>query len=197
MIRTFATHNIRKQQELTGSLWEFVPCQGKYAGRIFQVATPCCWENLSDFSDYRGEGIFRKKFYAGGTIRLELKGVSHTARVYLDGKEIAGHYNAYTAFSVIVKDLEECGHTLEIKADNRFSSESALHIPNDYMSYGGISRPVVLEQLDELYIRLLHITPYMESGRPGRKSLLSAFLEKIRPWMSAFRSLAKCITGKK
>lgn len=165
MIRTFATHSIRKQQELTGSLWEFVPCQGEYAGRTFQVATPCCWENLSDFSDYRGEGIFRKNFYAGGTIRLELKGVSHTAKVYLDGKEIAGHYNAYTAFSVIVKDLEECEHTLEIKADNRFSSESALHIPNDYMSYGGISRPVVLEQLDELYIRLLHITPYMENEK--------------------------------
>lgn len=87
---------------------------------------------------------------------------------------------------MIVKDLEECDHTLEIKADNRFSSESALHIPNEYMSYGGISRPVVLEQLDKLYIRLLHITPYMESKK-----------WKIRPWMSAFRLLAKCITGKK
>ena len=77
MIRTFATHNVRKQQELTGSLWEFTPCQGEYEGRTFQVATPCCWENLPDFSDYRGEGIFRTKFYAGGTIRLEFKGVSH------------------------------------------------------------------------------------------------------------------------
>lgn len=78
---------------------------------------------------------------------------------------IAGHYNAYTAFDVIVKNLEKCGHTLEITADNRFSMESALHIPNDYMSYGGISRPVVLEQLDEPYIRLLHITPYMENEK--------------------------------
>ncbi len=165
MVRTFTTHIVRKQQELTGSLWEFMPCQGEHQGKIFQVATPCCWENLSDFSDYRGEGIFRKKFYAGGTIRLELKGVSHTAKVYLDGKEIVSHYNAYTAFSVVVKNLEECEHTLEIRADNRFSSESALHISNDYMSYGGISRPVVLEQLEEVYIRFLHVTPYTEAGK--------------------------------
>lgn len=137
MIRTFITHNVRKQQELTGSLWEFEPCQGEHAGRRFQVATPCCWENLPDFSNYRGEGIFRKKFCAGGTVRLELKGVSHTAAVYLDGKEIASHYNAYTAFSAIVKNLRESEHTLEVKADNRFSSESALHIPNDYVSYDG------------------------------------------------------------
>lgn len=164
MIRTFTTHKVRKQQELTGSLWEFMPCQGEHSGRTFQVATPCCWETLPDFPDYRGEGIFRKKFYAGGTIRLEFKGVSHTAAVYLDGKEIASHYNAYTAFGAIVKHLEEGEHILEVKADNRFSSKSALHIPNDYMSYGGISRPVVLEQLGELYIRQLHITPYVESG---------------------------------
>ncbi|MDE5696847.1 MAG: hypothetical protein K2I96_05465 [Lachnospiraceae bacterium] len=32
-----------------------MPCQGQHAGRVFQVATPCCWENLPDFSDYRGE----------------------------------------------------------------------------------------------------------------------------------------------
>lgn len=177
MIRTFTTHKIRKQQELTGSLWEFVPCQGEHAGRTFQAATPCCWENLSDFADYRGEGIFRKKFRAGGTIRLEFKGVSHTAVIYLDGKEIASHYNAYTAFAVIAKDLEAGEHTLEIKADNRFSSGSALHIPNDYMSYGGVSRPVVLEQLDELYIRQLHITPYLENGKwKARAEVIAANL---------------------
>ncbi len=174
MIRTFTTHNVRKQQELTGSLWEFTPCQGEYEGRTFQVATPCCWENLPDFSDYRGEGIFRTKFYAGGTIRLEFKGVSHTACVTLDGKEIASHYNAYTAFSVIVKDLGEGEHTLAIRADNRFGSGSALHIPNDYMSYGGVSRPVVLEQLGGLYIRQLHITPHLANGKWMAKAEITA-----------------------
>lgn len=165
MIRTFQTHEVRKQEELTGYLWEFEPCQGQFAGKRYRVATPCCWESLPDFSGYRGEGVYRRTFAAGGNVRIEFKGVSHTATVYLDGIEIAHHYNAYTAFSVILHDIKEGEHLLEIKADNRFSEQSALHIPNDYMSYGGVSRPVVLEHLGEIYIEYVHVDPYTKEGK--------------------------------
>lgn len=165
MIRTFATHKIRKQTELTGSLWEFEPCSGRYAGQKFLLATPGCWENHPLFAAYRGEGIFRKNFTAQGDIRIECKGVSHTATVYLDGREIAHHYNAYTPFSVIVSDVQPGEHILEIKADNRFHEESALHVPNDYMSYGGVSRPVVVEELNELYFEYVHVKTYMKDRK--------------------------------
>ena len=165
MIRTFATHKIRKQTELTGSLWEFEPCSGRYAGQKFLLATPECWESHPLFADYRGEGIFRKSFQATGDIRIECKGVSHTATVYLDGREIAHHYNAYTPFSAVVADLQLGEHRLEIKADNRFHQESALHVPNDYMSYGGVSRPVVVEELDGLYFEYVHVKTYMKNGK--------------------------------
>lgn len=164
MIRTFLTHEVRKQVELTESIWEFEPCSGRHAGKKYQVATPCVWESHPDFSDYRGEGIYRKTFHAGGNIRLEFKGVSHTATVYLDGKEIAHHYNAYTAFFVVVRNLKEGFHLLEIKADNRFHEESALHIPNDYMSYGGVSRGVLLEFLNDIYLEHVHVMPYQREG---------------------------------
>lgn len=160
MIRAFETHKIRKQKELTGCLWDFAPCQGEMAEKNYKVLTPCCWENHPEFITYRGEGEYKTTFRAGGNIRLEFKGVSHTATVYLDGKQISSHYNAYTMFSTIVKDLPEGEHALVIKADNRFSEASALHIPNDYMSYGGISRPVVLEELQDVYIKWIHVTPY-------------------------------------
>lgn len=169
MIRTFKAHNIRRQWELTGSLWKFSPCQGEKKGRVYQVVTPCCWENHPDFPNYRGEGEYTTAFTAGGTIRLEFKGVSHTAAVFLDGTEIARHYNAYTSFDVIVKNLKEGEHTLAVRADNRFSEESALHIPNDYMSYGGISRPVLIEEIGDSYINYIHITPYQDKGRWNAK----------------------------
>ncbi len=165
MIRTFETHKIRAQKELTGAGWEFTPCQGEHAGRVYPVVTPCCWESHPDFLKYRGEGIYKTCFSAAGNIRLEFKGVSHTATVLLDGKEIAHHYNAYTSFETIVKDLMPGEHILEIKADNRFSEASALHVPNDYMSYGGVSRPVVLEQIADVLIRRLQVTPYTEQGQ--------------------------------
>lgn len=164
MVRTFDTHKVRIQKELTGRLWEFTPCQGEYAGRTYRVPMPGCWENYPDFGNYRGEGIYRTTFQGGGNLRFEFKGVSHTAAVFLDGREIARHYNAYTVFDAIVRGLPEGEHTLEIRADNRFSGESALHIPNDYMSYGGISRPVVMERIGDLYIRLVHVTPVWENG---------------------------------
>lgn len=163
MIRTFKTHDVRKQMELTESLWEFEPCAGNYAGQKFPVAVPGCWENHPLFADYRGEGIYRKTFQAQGNVRIECKGVSHTATVYLDGHEIGYHYNAYTPFSVVVSDLEPGRHMLEIKADNRFHKDSALHVPNDYMSYGGISRGVVVEELSDLYLEYVHVKTYREN----------------------------------
>lgn len=163
MIRTFKTHYVRKQMELTESLWEFEPCAGNYAGQKFPVAVPGCWENHPLFADYRGEGIYRKTFQAQGNVRIECKGVSHTATVYLDGHEIGHHYNAYMPFSVVVSDLEPGRHMLEIKADNRFHKDSALHVPNDYMSYGGISRGVVVEELSDLYLEYVHVKTYREN----------------------------------
>lgn len=164
MIRTFDTHKVRKQRELTGRLWQFMPCQGEYAGRQYQVATPSCFESYPDFGGYRGEGIYKTTFQGGGNLRFEFKGVSHTATVRLDGREIAKHYNAYTIFDVVLTNIPDGEHTLEIKADNRFSEESALHIPNDYMSYGGITRPVVLEQIADVYLKQVHVTPFFSNG---------------------------------
>ena len=144
--------------ELTGQLWDFEVLDGEQAGMKMPVLTPSCWETYPGLGLYRGRGRYTTSFEAEGTIRLEFKGVSHTATVLLDGRQIATHYNAYTIFDVIVPDLEPGEHKLEIIADNRFSEDSALHIPNDYMSYGGITRPVVLEELEQCYIRQLHVT---------------------------------------
>lgn len=165
MVRGFNTHKIRKQRELTGCLWDFSPCQGENAGKIYKVVTPCCFESHPVFAGYRGEGEYSVTFRAEGNIRLEFKGVSHTATVFLDGKEVASHYNAYTIFDTVITGLEEGEHKLVVRADNRFSEKSALHIPNDYMSYGGVSRPVVLEKLQSAYIKWIHITPSMHKGK--------------------------------
>ncbi|MDE5894249.1 MAG: hypothetical protein K2H45_15145 [Acetatifactor sp.] len=164
MIRTFTTHRIRKQEELTGKLWVFSPLQGESAGEQFQVPTPSCWENYPDFGLYRGEGIYSTQFAGEGNLRIVCKGVSHTATVLLDGRCIAEHYNAYTAFSTVVPAVPAGIHTLEIIADNRFSEKSALHVPNDYMSYGGVTRPVVLEQVADAYIEQVHVTPSFREG---------------------------------
>ena len=164
MIRAFKTHEVRNQQELSNKLWRFTPLAGKHEGKSYQMMVPSCWETHSDFANYRDEGMYATSIEASGTIRLIFKGVSHTATVYLDGTQIASHYNAYTPFEVIVTDLEAGKHLLEVKADNRFSDASALHIENDYYSYGGITRAVALEKLGDAYIKWVHFTPLHTSN---------------------------------
>lgn len=159
MIRTFETHKIRYQKELSESIWKFTPCEGKYSNVAFDAVVPGCWENMPEFGAYRGEGIYSRKIEIGGNIRFEFKGVSHTATVYLDGNKIASHYNAYTIFDTVIPNLDYGTHHLEVRVDNRFSTDSALHVPNDYMTYGGIIRPVVLEVLPNIYIESMGLTP--------------------------------------
>lgn len=160
----FETHQIRPQTELSDRLWDFTPLQGAQAGKTRRVMVPSCWESLPGLRSYRGEGLYARRFTGSGNLRLEFKGVSHTATVYLDGVQIAHHYNAYTPFSVTVPNVPQGEHILEVKADNRFGPDSALHIPNDYMTYGGIHRPVALENVGSCFLRWVHYTPSQKDG---------------------------------
>lgn len=162
MIRMFDTHRIRAQQELTGSLWNFAvpgfPAQ--------KVLVPSCWEMYPGFENHRGTAVYSTTFRAAGTIRLEFKGVSHTAQIFVDHTLVAEHYNAFTPFDAVVKDLAAGEHLLEVHVDNSFSEASALHIPNDYMTYGGINRPVALEQLQTAYIKHIRFDCVFKDGVP-------------------------------
>ena len=164
MVRTFETHKIRECTELTGKYWDFEALTGELKGERRKVFTPASWETLPGFGNYRGEALFTTTFTGGGNLRIECKGVSHTATLYVDGEEKAGHYNAYTPFEVVLTGISEGEHRLTVKADNRFSEASALHIPNDYMSYGGVTRPVVLERLEDVYIKGIKVTTTRRAG---------------------------------
>ena len=66
MVRTFCTNQIRNTEELSGSVWSFVPESGEHAGTSYSVVVPTVWENLPEFASYRGRGCFRRKFYGEG-----------------------------------------------------------------------------------------------------------------------------------
>lgn len=159
MERLFHTREIRKSIPLK-PLWDFhtVDKHGSKGERM-NMTVPSCWESHPNLASYRGKAVYSQKLSFGGNIRLVFKGVSHTANIYLDGKHLKYHYNAYTEFDVILKNVEFGEHLLEVEADNSFHEESALHVGNDYYSYGGITRPVVIEKLEDTYIKQMHFTP--------------------------------------
>ncbi|GAA0300514.1 beta-glucuronidase [Gracilibacillus halotolerans] len=163
--RLFQNHIVRKEIPLA-PIWDFHTLNEEDEKQEkFQMIVPACWESNPKLSSYKGKALYSQKITFGGNVRIVFKGVSHTAHVYLNKKQIAYHYNAYTEFSVVLKDIPYGEHLLEVKVDNTFHDESALHVSNDYYSYGGITRPVVLEQLDELFIKNVHFIPRWENDQ--------------------------------
>ena len=186
MIRLFDTHRIRSVRELDG-MWDF-----KMEGfdKSYRMPVPSCWEQHPDFLSHRGKGTYTRRVYIeqAGNIRIEFKGVSHTADVYFDGEKIAHHYNAFTPFSAVVKNVSAGGHEIKVEVDNTFGEHSALHIPNDYYTYGGITRPVSLELVQDVYIKNVHFTPYMSDGKWSAKIEVSVCNLSDEPVNAEIRS---------
>jgi beta-glucuronidase len=166
MMRLFETNRIRKTKSLAGT-WEFARVSAESleeTGQQFRLPVPGCWEMNPELSTYRGRGVYRKtiRTYEKRAIRLVFKGVSHTADVYFDGAHVAHHYNAYTAFDAIVKEVEPGEHVIEVQVDNGFHEGSSLHLHNDYYTYGGLTRPVGYEELDDVLIERIEFVPTQE-----------------------------------
>ncbi len=162
MIRLFDQHEIRKEKELNG-MWDFVREDN---GKAYRLPVPGCWEQHPDMLTYRGQGTYRTKVKVerDTCLRLEFKGVSHTARVFFDGKEATEHYNAYTPFSAVIPGVKAGEHEITVWVDNSFGEHSALHIPNDYYTYGGITRGVRVQEISEVYVERVHFTPECRDG---------------------------------
>ena len=74
---------------------------------VGKVTVPSCWESYPGFEAYRGQGLYECNFEADGDVRIVFKGVSHTAKVFVDGNQVAEHYNAFTQFEAVVKNLPQ------------------------------------------------------------------------------------------
>lgn len=162
MYRLFHTHNIRKTIDVP-VMWDLKTLD-RAEPFSQKIPVPSCTESIPQLSSYKGRCEIKTTCAFGGNCRLTFKGVSHTADVSLDGSKLGSHYGAYGEFSFLLKNQSPGIHTISVTADNSYSDASSLHIENDYYSYCGITRPVVLEQLQEVYIQWVHITPFWEAS---------------------------------
>lgn len=160
MIRLFEQHRIRNVQELDG-IWKF---KKEESDKTYDLPVPGCWEQHPELLAYRGKGVYTRTVNVlnKGNIRLEFKGVSHTGKIYWDGKYVGQHYNAFTPFCITVKNVLPGTHEISVFVDNSFGAHSALHVPNDYYTYGGITRPVAMEMVHDVFIKNIRFTPAME-----------------------------------
>ncbi len=166
MLRAFNQHHIRFAQSLDG-VWDFITADdaklnknGLPKSYNRKVVVPLAWETLPGLETYRGKAYFRRTIESipGLSTRLVFGGVSHTADVYVDGVLMRHHYDAFTPFDMIIEPSDKTSCEVVVEVDNSFGDHSALHIENDYYTYGGITRPVEQQFIDTLYISDLKIT---------------------------------------
>lgn len=163
MSRIITTHRLRKTCQPT-PLWTLTTLDEGGLDAPVHAMVPGAWESIPQLKSYRGRAVYEKQLTCGGCLRFVFEGVSFLAKVYLDDTLLAQHHGAYTAFDCLAEDVPYGTHTLRVEVDNRFGDASALHVPNDYYAYGGITRPVSIQQLGSAYVHQLHITPH----RKGR-----------------------------
>ncbi len=167
--RTFQTHRVREVIPLDGTwVFTFPGSGGTLSGpddpgaRRLELEVPGVWETHPGRETYRGEARAARLLVAAreSPARFVFQGVSHTCEVFLDGRAIGAHHNAYTAFACNVPRLTAGEHLLELEISNAHGELSALHLPNDYYNYGGISRPVEWHALSgPCFIETLHLAP--------------------------------------
>ncbi len=99
---------------------------------------------------YQGKGYYTKKLIINNLDTnstdyfIRFKGCNHTARVFLNGNEIAKHEGGYTAFYVpINRTVKKGNNHLAVEIDNSYTKEVAP-ISADFTFYGGIYRDVEL-----------------------------------------------------
>ena len=128
--------------------WSFIGPEGKKE----TVCLPHTW-NALDGQDggndyYRGECLYEKHFEkppfgSEEVVYLQFDGVNASARVVLNGKEIAKHENGYATFRVNITDVLTDNNELKVYVDNSVNDRVYPQMA-DFTFYGGIYREVSL-----------------------------------------------------
>lgn len=189
MIRTFKQHRLRRTEFLNG-LWDFVFDKdnvGKGEGwyKSFpadhdQVPVPACWNNELGKFDYEGVAWYRTRvnLEADGHLRLICHAVLGHADVYWDGVHLGYHYGGYTPFSFIIDHAKAGEHELIIRTDSTLERNTIPTHAVDWYHYGGIIRPVELQQLADISIKSMRIT-YEMTGEKSADVQISLTLRSL------------------
>ncbi len=172
-------------------------------GESKKVNLPHTW-NAQDGQDggndyYRGTCVYsrvleRPAMDAGTRVFLEICGAAMSARVSLNGEELASHEGGYSAFRVELTQCMRDRNDLAISVDN---GDNDLIYPQkaDFTFYGGLYRDVNLILVPETHFELSYC------GAPGIKVTPEVDLEKgcaqvmVETWQAGQGDVVVSISG--
>lgn len=169
MIRTFQQHRVRPSRLLDG-LWDFVFDKNntglvegwhqRFPASSEPMPVPGCWNNELGKYDYEGVAWYRTRVRTEqtGHLRLLFHAVLGHADVYWDGRHLGCHFGGYTPFEFIIPDADAGIHELIVRTDSTLDRTTLPTHAVDWFHYGGIIRPVEVQQLPDISIQGMRIT---------------------------------------
>ena len=122
--------------------------------------------HYADDRDYQMISGYRRKVLIpreakGKRVFLQFDAAGHIATVYVNGKEVYTHLGGYTAFRFEITDYVTPGKEADVCV--RLDSTENKTVPPfgyviDYLTYGGIYRPVWLDIQEQEYISDVFLT---------------------------------------
>ncbi|QEC65815.1 beta-glucuronidase [Panacibacter ginsenosidivorans] len=122
------------------------------------LSVPGDWNSQqNDLLYYEGAVWYERDFVArpkqGKRYFLNFGAVNYKADVYLNGRLLGTHEGGFTPFQFEVTDkIEDGDNFIVVKADNTRYAENVPAENFDWWNYGGITRDVVLAEMNETYI---------------------------------------------
>lgn len=106
---------------------------------------------------YEGTVWFRRTFdyqpKADKHVILYFGAVNYEAIVYVNGKKMGRHVGGFTPFNFDVTSALKVGqNNVIVKVDNKRSREQIPTNIYDWWNYGGITRDVILAEVDDIYM---------------------------------------------
>jgi len=159
MHRLFKTTKLRLQTYLNGR-WAFLcdPYDEGEEKRWFESFptetdeqwVPSVWNTTHGYLNYEGPAWYHCTFSTGDCTALIVNfgAALHQARVWLDGKFVGEHIGGFTPFSFLIKNPSAGPHSLTVRVDSTLDMETTIpHAHIDWYHYGGLSRPVWVEEV--------------------------------------------------
>lgn len=123
-----------------------------------QMNVPGDWNTQDDrLFYYEGTVWFRRTFQhqpqAGKRTVLYFGAVNYQAIVYVNGQKMGVHEGGFTPFNFDITSALKPGHNnVIVKVDNKRNRDQIPTNIYDWWNYGGITRDVMLLEVDETYI---------------------------------------------
>lgn len=146
-----------------------------------QMDIPSDWNSKDDrLFVYEGTVWFKRDFLMnkrpGKRYVLYFGAVNYEAKVWVNGEKAGEHIGGYTPFNFDVTDLVKEGNNfVVVKVDNKRAKDNVPTVNMDWWNYGGITRDVLLAEIDDVYIE-----DYLVQLDVKRTDMLSGWVKTNR-----------------